>query len=506
MKTFNSPQEAYDWLRDHSRETANLESASAVLHWDQRTMIPPKAHEHRAEVLAQLAGMMHEREISPLRGAALEYLEATPVNTDPLSEQGVNVRQWRRDYDRKVKIPQSLAVELARTASLSETAWEQARPNNDWTGFLPHLERILELKRQEAEAVGYETEPYDALLDEYEQDERAANLEPMFHTLRQACVDLLRRIREAPVKPDPDILSGAFPVEEQRAFALEVAQAFGYDLQAGRLDVTAHPFSITLGPYDSRITTRFRQDHFSEAFFGVAHETGHALYEQGLVPQHWGTPMGQAVSLGVHESQSRLWENTVARSAAFWNHFLPMARRRFASLQNVAQDDFVLAVNTVAPGCIRTDADEVTYNLHVLLRFELELDLFRGRLLPKDLPEAWNAKMRDLLDITPPKAADGVLQDVHWAAGLIGYFPTYTLGNVYAAQFFHAAEKALGPQEAAFSRGDFAPLLSWLRENVHAHGRRFAPRELVRRATGGDVDTAFLISALEEKYSRLFQL
>lgn len=504
--SLDSPQSAYAWLCEHSRATADLESTAALLHWDQRTYIPAKGHEHRSSVLAQLAGMVHERQVDPRRGEVLDYLEGSDWAKDAASPEAANIREWRRDFDRTAKIPQSLAVELAKSCSVAETAWEQARPKNDWKGFFPHLERILELKRQEAEAVGYDSEPYDALLDDYEPDERAARLEPLFATLRTAIVDLLGRLEGAPKKPDASCLSGEFPIEPQRDFSLEVVGAFGYDLEAGRLDVTAHPFSITIGPGDSRITTRFRTDHFNEAFFSVMHEAGHGMYEQGLEAQHWGAPMGQAVSLGVHESQSRLWENMVARSPAFWKHYFPIAQQRFTSLAEVSQDDFVRAVNEVKPGLIRVDADEVCYNLHVLLRFELELALFRGDLAAADLPEAWNDKMQSLLGITPPDMASGVLQDVHWSAGLIGYFPTYTLGNLYAAQLFQAAGKELGSLEEMIGAGEFAPLLGWLRKNIHSHGRRLRPRALVQQATGEEPDAAYLIAYLNEKFGEVYGL
>ncbi len=502
----NTPTEAYAWLAAHSRETANYESMAALLHWDQRTMIPVNGHEHRTELLAQLAGLIHERVVDSRRDEALALAESALGEYAPDAVEAANLREWRRDHDRAVKIPHELAVALAKAAAEAETAWERARPINDWHSFLPHLQRMLDLKREEAEAVGYAEEPYDALLDAFEPGETAARLEPIFATLRAANTTLLGRIKGARRRPDSSLLRGEFPIDAQRDFALNVAKAMGYDLKSGRMDISAHPFSTTIGPRDSRITTRYNPHHFSEAFFSTIHETGHALYEQGLLAEHWGTPMGQAVSLGVHESQSRLWENFVARSHPFWKHFLPKARRRFPALVGVSLEYFYLAVNEVRPGLIRVDADEVTYNLHVLLRFELELALFRGELEPQDLPEAWNATMQELLGLTPPDYSNGVMQDVHWSAGLFGYFPTYTLGNIMAAQLFAAAERDLGEQEELFAKGDFRPLLQWLRERVHAQGRRFRPRELMREATGEDLDPGSLINYLEAKAARVYGL
>ena len=506
-RPWRDAEEAAAWLQRHVRERENLESVTALLHWDQRTTIPSKGHAHRSEVVAQLAGMSHERKVAPLLGEALAYLEGGAAAQDPEAPGWVdpaNLREWRRDYDRAAKIPQDLAVELARCCSLAETAWEAARPANDWAGFLPHLERLLALKRQEAEAVGYASEPYDALLDDYEPGERAAALQPLFAELRQGLVALLARLKEAPRRPNPALLQGDFPVDAQREFSLEVARALGYDLEAGRLDSSAHPFSITIGPGDSRITTRFDPRSFSQAFFSTMHEVGHALYEQGLPAEAWGTPLGQAASLGVHESQSRLWENLVARSEPFWRHFLPLAQARFPALGNVPLAEFLGAVNEVRPGLIRVDADEVTYNLHVMLRFELELALFRGELQARDLPEAWDAAMERYLGLRPPDLASGVLQDVHWSAGLFGYFPTYTLGNLYAAQLFAAAQRELGPQVEPLARGECAPLLHWLRDKVHCHGRRYAPRELVRRATGEELSPRSLLAYLEGKFTTLY--
>jgi carboxypeptidase Taq len=504
-----TPDQAYTWLRENSLETSRLGSVAALLHWDQRTYIPPKGHAHRNEQIALLAKLIHERSVDPKRGEALARLESAAPYGAPLSPETVNAREWRRDYDRVVKIPQDLAVALAKGAAEAETAWEKARPANDWTGFAPYLERLLDLRREEAEAIGYENEPYDALLDGYEPGETAQRLEPIFSRLAQAIAELLQRIAGSGRKPDSALLRQRFPVDAQRRFAMDVVCALGYDKQAGRLDVSAHPFSTTIGPGDSRITTRFNPDFFSDAFFSAVHEAGHGMYEQGLLPEHWGTPMGDAVSLGIHESQSRLWENFVARSRGFWTFFLPRAARLFPCLANADLDAFHFAINEANPGLIRVDADELTYNLHILLRFELELALLRGQLPVADLPEAWNEKMRAYLGVTPPTVGDGALQDVHWSAGLFGYFPTYTLGNCYAAQIFETAENELrnhGGLEEQFAAGVFTPLRNWLREKVHVHGRSHAPRKLIQNISGRDLDPECLIRYLQRKFGELYKI
>lgn len=504
-----TPEQAYAYLREQSLETARLGSVAALLHWDQRTNIPPRGHAHRNEQIALLAKLIHERSVNPRRGEALALLESAGANADPLSVEAVNAREWRRDFNRVVKIPQDLAVALAKGAAEAETAWEKARPANDWAGFAPHLERLLRLRREEAEAIGYETEPYDALLDGYEPGETAHRLEPIFSRLAQAIAGLLQRVANAQNKPDSSLLRQSFDPEAQRRFAMDVVCSLGYERKAGRLDVSAHPFSTTIGPGDSRITTRFNPNFFSDAFFSAVHEAGHGMYEQGLPEEHWGAPMGEAVSLGIHESQSRLWENFVARSRGFWTFFLPRAATIFPCLADADLDAFHFAVNEAKPGLIRVDADELTYNLHILLRFELELALMRGRLNAADLPGAWNEKMRAYLGVEPKSVGDGALQDVHWSAGLFGYFPTYTLGNCYAAQLFETAEKELlnhGPLDEQFAAGVFTPLRNWLREKVHIQGRRYAPRELIRVISGRDLDPECLIGYLEKKFGELYKL
>jgi carboxypeptidase Taq len=500
------PQQAMDNLLAHSKEIAHLGSAVAVLHWDQRTQIPRKGHRVRADVLSTMAGIMHKMATDPRIGEWLAILEHSALTKDPLAIEAVNIREWRRSYDRATKIPQELAVELARAAAEGQSVWEKARPENDWNLFQPYLERIVELKREEAHALGFENEPYDALLDAYERAETARNLEPIFERLTTALVSLLRRINSSTKKPDPSVKHQYFPIAEQEAFAVSVAKRMGYDMEAGRLDISAHPFTTGIGPGDVRITTRYSEDYFSEAFSAVIHETGHALYHQGLPLDHWGSPYCRPISLGINESQSRMWENMVARSKEFWRCFFPEAQERFPALSGVAEQDFLFSINEVTPSLIRVEADEVTYNIHILLRFELEVLLIRGDLEVRDLPDAWNSKMQAYLGITPPDFAQGVMQDVHWSSGSIGYFPTYTLGNLYSAQFFAQAENDLGDLPQRTERGEFDGLLDWLRRKIHSQGSRYLPRDLVKTVTGRDLDPQFLIDYLERKYSELYHL
>jgi carboxypeptidase Taq len=499
-----TPEEAYRWLADDSRETAYLKSMGHLLGWDQRTHIPPKGHDHRHNQFAMLAKWIHARATDPKVGEALARVEASDLVADPGATAAVNAREWRRDYDRATKIPQELAVALARATAEGETVWERTRPENDWETFKPFLDTVVALKREEAEALGYTAEPYDAHLDDYEPGETAAGLAPLLEALRVSLLRVLEAVQGSGRRPQGEVMRRHFPVEAQDRFARLAAQSLGYDFAGGRLDKTAHPFSVDIGPGDVRITTRFDERYFSQAFFGTLHETGHALYDQGLPADHWGTPRGDTVSLGIHESQSRMWENLVGRSLGFWRFFYPRAQETFAVLQDVDLVTFHCAINEIKPSLIRTEADEVTYNLHILLRFELERALMNGDLAVEDLPGAFNDRMRSSLGLTPPDPGRGVMQDIHWSAGLFGYFPTYTLGNLYAAQFYARAEAELGPLEERFSRGDFAPLLTWLRDRIHSQGRRLWARPLVKEVTGEELTPRHLVRHLRAKFGALY--
>jgi carboxypeptidase Taq len=510
-----TPETAYQHLLEFQRETAYLASLGALAAWDQRTMIPKKGHEHRARQMAALARLLHQRMTDPRIGGWLEKVEGTSLVQDPYSDAAVNVREWRQAYERARAIPERLAVELAQAESESESFWEEARPRNDWQGFLPYLKRVFSLTQEKAQIL-YSLpsapgdppygEVYDALLDGYEPGMRVAELLPLFAELREGLRGLLDRIQGSTKRPRTEILHRHYPKEAQRAFALELLQACGYDLEAGRLDPTAHPFEISIGPGDVRITTRYFEDFFNAGIFGTLHEMGHALYEQGLPKEHWGTPRGEAVSLGVHESQSRTWENLVGRSLGFWERFFPRAKEVFPSLADVRLEEFHFAVNAVEPSLIRVEADEVTYNLHILVRLELEVALFRGELALEDLPEAWAEKYRAYLGVAPKDYKDGVMQDVHWSGGLFGYFPTYTLGNLYAAQFFSQAEAELGALEPLFARGEFRPFLDWSRAKIHAEGSRFRPKALVERVTGKAPSAKPFLAYLERKFAALYGL
>ena len=500
-----SPPALFDEVCQYVRQSSLLASVSYVLEWDERTMMPAAESQHRADQTTLLSGMIHQRWIDETFVGKVSELAAGPLAREADSETAVTIRRLKRLVDKKTKLPRSLVEELARTAVLGQSAWEQARRENDFARFRPWLAKTFELKRQQAEALGYKQSPYDALLDDYEPEESTANVGRVLADLRGELVGLVAAIRGSGRRPDTSLLCRDYPIAVQEAFGKEAAAAIGFDFARGRLDVTAHPFCTTLGPHDCRITTRYDERFFNAAFFGILHEAGHGIYEQGLPPDRFGMPLGEAVSLGIHESQSRLWENLVGRSRAFWQYFYSAAQKRFpAALGGAGLDAFCFAINDVRPSLIRVEADEATYNLHILIRFELEQALLSGDLAAADAPGAWNEKYRQYLGIAPDRDADGVLQDVHWSAGLVGYFPTYTLGNLYAAQFFAAADQELGGLHPQFSRGEFQPLRDWLRDKIHRHGQRYSAAELVKRVTGRELSSAPLLAHLRAKYGELY--
>jgi carboxypeptidase Taq len=455
-----------------------------------------------------LAGLIHDRAADPRIGELLSVLENSPLVADAESAEAVNIREIRRAHNRATRLPRRLLTELAKVTTLAHHEWAFARRDADFARFRPWLDKIIGLKRREAEALGYADSPYDAMLDEYEPGTRRFDLAALFAELRHELVPLVSAISESRrAAPNDSILHRDFPLDRQRAFGELTAAALGFDFQRGRLDSAAHPFSIVIGPSDCRITTRYSQNDFTDALFTILHETGHALYEQGLDPAHHGTPMGNASSLGLHESQARLWENTVGRSLSFWKHFFPLAQKTFPeSLDGVALESFHLAVNRVQPSLIRVQADEVTYNLHILIRFELEQALLTGELKSGDLPAAWSKSHQRYLGVTPAHNKEGCLQDGHWACGQFGYFPTYTLGNVFAAQLYAAASAEITDLDSSFAQGDFRLLLEWLRAKVHREGGRFHAAQLIQRITGSPPDHRPLVVTLRRKYGELYGL
>ena len=496
-----NPDQAYAELIQLSRDETLLSSCLELLEWDEEVCMPRGGVKHRAEQMALLAGLVHDRGTDPRYDELLGTIEGSSLVSDPDSPPAVNVRELRRDYDRELRMPRRLVEELARVTALASQAWAEARGHDDFKSFAPWIDRIFALAREEADAVGYVGERYDALLDDYEPGMTSDRVSALFTQLEGELVPLVASLRDEAAPAPGHVLTREFPLDRQRLFSEGVAAALGYDLECGRLDVGQHPFCTALGPSDVRIALRYFPRNFARGFFALLHEMGHALYDQGLDPAHYGTPMGEAASLGLHESQSRLWENHVGRSHGFWQHFYPQLQSAFhEALHDVPLDTFRRVVNRVSPGLIRVQADEVTYDLHIMIRFELERALLAGDLRSADLPGAWAELYERRLGVTPKNDRTGCLQDIHWSEALIGYFPTYTLGNVYAAQLFDAADRAVGPLEEAFARGDFRTLRDWLGEHVHHHGQRYPVATIIERATGSSPDPSALIESLSRRY------
>jgi carboxypeptidase Taq len=492
-------------LRERLSELADLGTAVALLGWDRETVMPERGAQARGELTATLERLAHERAGDPGLGEliAAAQAEVEAEGAQPGPDDAVIARIARRDHDRATRIPGELVVAIARVTAEAIPAWMQAREESDFERFRPHLERQVELRREVAACFPEAVHPYDALLDSYEPGATTASVRDVFARLRDGLVPLVEAIAERPAPPD---LPGPFDVGAQRTLALEIARTFGFEDDAWRIDDAVHPFAQSIARTDVRVTARWDERDLS-GIFAVMHEVGHGLYEAGVDPALDRTTLGTGVSLGIHESQSRTWENQVGRSLPFWEHWYPRAQELFgATLADVSLPDFHRAVNRVRPTLIRVDADEATYGLHVILRFELEVALIEGTLAAADVPAAWNERMRDMLGVEVPDDRHGCLQDIHWSYGELGYFPTYALGNVVAGQLWAAARAALPDLDASLAAGDCAPLRQWLRANIHHDGRRLDPPELVRRATGGDLDPGPLLDYLRAKYGALYGL
>ncbi|MDP8225669.1 MAG: carboxypeptidase M32 [Candidatus Lernaella stagnicola] len=500
MKT----QQTYDEIIRWYREISVLAGVGGLLHWDQQVNMPPLGIGRRSEQVALMDGILHRRLTDQVM---VERLNALAERVDELDETGrVNVREIKREIDRAVKVPVALVEEMSRHDSKAQSAWVEARRDDNFAAFAPLLERTVELRKQEAAALGYEDKPYDAMLDRHEPFATESSIRTLLGDLRDRLVPFLETILDAEPVDASAIIGRHYPIDKQRAFARTVVKSLGFDFAGGRQDVAAHPFcSGQKG--DVRITTRFFEDDFRPSLIATIHEAGHAMYEQGVPDEHLDTPRGEAVSLGVHESQSRFWENVIGRSLPFWKHFYPTLQEFYPEqLHDVSLEAVHRMMNIVKPSLIRVEADEVTYNLHIILRFEIEVDLVAGRISVNDLPEVWNRKMKDYLHIDVPRDADGVLQDIHWSLGALGYFPTYTIGNLYAAQLYKAIRADLADMDGLIERGDFAPILAWLREKIHTQGKRLPGDELIEWATGEPPSAQPLMDYLREKYSPIYGL
>ena len=502
-------------VSEFQRRSAELNDLLCVMNaltWDARTQMPPGGGAARAQQLATLSAVAREKLLDPAFERAADDVIADAQQPDVQTRAAL---QALEAVDAMRRVPDQLTRELALLRSEAQDLWALARSSDDFALFAPILERMVALTRQLAEALGYADHPYDALLNTYEPGLTVATLLPLFARLRAHHVPLLRAIQARPA-PRSDFLTRHYPAAQQREVSLTAARRFGYDITRGRLDESAHPFEISLTRADVRITTRVQENYLPGALFGTLHETGHALYEQGVSPELSRTVLGSdllglyavgGASYGTHESQSRLWENRVGRSRAYWNlHYTELQQAFPEQLADVDVAAFHRAVNRVAPSLIRVEADELTYDLHVMLRVDLEMRLIAGELSVADLPAAWNARVREDLGLQVPSDAQGVLQDIHWSAGMFGSFPTYTIGNVMASQFYRAAERAIPELQTALERGDYGPLREWLTLNIYRHGRTYTPHELLTRTTGGGLDPQPYLEYLSSKYTELYGL
>jgi len=493
-------------LKSLLAETADLGAASALLNWDQLVNMPAGGAEDRGEQIATIEQILHAKSTSDEIGSLLEDLTAAAGQMDPDSDDARLIKVAKRNFDKSTKVSAEFVSEFARISTVAQSVWEKARAGSDFSIFQPYLEQLVGLRQQYADFFKPWTHVYDPLLDDFEPGMKTADVQTIFNTLRPKQVELIKAISEKP-QVEKSFLYVEYPEKTQWDFGVEVISKFGYDWDHGRQDKSVHPFTTGFGLNDVRITTRFNTKFLPTAMFGTMHECGHALYELGIAKKYNRTPLGAGASMAVHESQSRLWENLVGRSRAFWKHFYSRLQELFPSqLGNVDAEMFYKAVNAVEPSLIRVEADEATYNLHIMLRLEMEIALMEGSLKAKDAPEAWNDKFENYLGIVPPNNALGVLQDVHWSFGGFGYFPTYALGNLVSAQLWERMEQDIPDVEAYIEKADFAVILDWLRSNVHIYGAKYEPQELVQKITGSKITPEPFMRYLDRKFKDIYSL
>jgi carboxypeptidase Taq len=518
-------------LKKRLKESAYISSTLALLHWDQEVLMPSKGINLRSQTIAHMSGLAHShfleinkdglltdlkkvheaRRTSTRRRTNQNQTVAQAVARDQTQDQTIVLETWK-SYERAIKLPENFIKELAETQSKSNSVWAEARARNDFSAFCPWLEKIIILKRKEAELVGFTKSPYDALIDVYEPGMTAETLSIIFAELKMFLVEFLEKIKKSEKSANDrkkpisfHNFHGNFPADKQMAFSKMVAAKIGFDLDAGRIDLSAHPFTTNFHSQDVRFTTHIDEHNIMPALSATIHEAGHALYEQGLPQEHFGTPLAESISLGIHESQSRFWENCIGKSQEFWQYFYPALIKEFPKpFGEISIDTFYRSINQVKPSLIRIEADEVTYNLHIIIRFEIEKALIEGSIEAKDLPAIWRSKMKEYLGIDVPSDSLGVLQDTHWAQGLIGYFPTYTLGNLYSAQFFAKMMIDIPDLKKQISRGEFRAIFTWLRNHIHTHGKIHTADSIVQAVTGEPLTSQYFIEYLREKFSKIY--
>jgi carboxypeptidase Taq len=498
--------EKFEKFKELVGEISDIGMAASLLGWDQQTYMPPAGGEARGQQLATLGKIAHQKATSEELGKLIDDLKQEFAGADASSDEAAMIRVAAREYDKAVRVPSDFVAEQAIASTKAFEAWAEARAKSDFSIFLPHLQKNVELVKKYISFFPPADHPYDTLLDDYEPGMKTAEVRAIFDGLRPRQVELIKAIASRK-QIDDKFLHKKYNEQKVWDFSAAITKQFGYDWNRGRMDKAPHPFETSFSVNDVRITNRFEKGSPLSTIFSAMHESGHAMYEQGINPAYERTTLAHGTSLAVHESQSRMWENLVGRSFAFWEFFYPQLKKTFPSqLDGVSLKNFYKAINKVQPSLIRVNADEATYNLHIMLRLELEIAMVEGKVAMKDLPEIWNAKMRDYLGITPPNDALGVLQDVHWSYGSIGYFSTYALGNLVSAQLWEKINKDIKGLDGEIRKGKFDSLLGWLHENVHQHGRKYNPQDLVQKITGSKIAPEPYVRYLKTKYSEIYEL
>ncbi|PUZ29295.1 carboxypeptidase [Chitinophaga parva] len=498
----SNTQALYDDFKAKMQKITDVRMATAVLGWDQETYLPEKGAGFRGQQITTLSSIAHELSTEKALGDLLRELHQRH-DLDAVPKRNVDLAL--EDYEKHLKYPAPFVAALSQATNASYHAWIKARKANDYQLFAPELANMISLKKQEADLLGYTGHPYNALLDEYEKGATVAMLDTIFGEVKTALTPLLQQIAGRP-QVDKSVLFKTYPRDKQWAFGMDLLAAMGYDLEAGRQDLSEHPFTTSFSPEDVRVTTRVDENDFGNMTWSCIHEGGHALYEQGLPASQYGLPCGEAASLGIHESQSRLWENNIGRSQAFWEHHYPLLQALFPeNLQDVPLTAFYHAINQVQPSLVRTEADELTYHSHVMIRYEIEKALLEGSLDTKDLSAVWNQHYQQFLGVKVPDDVQGVLQDIHWSHGSFGYFPTYSLGSFYAAQFMAAAQQQVPGLDAGIRAGNYTGLLQWLRREIHAHGRFYTSNELCKKVTGAELQFSYFLDYAKAKYGEIYK-
>lgn len=492
-------------FKSYVRKMKQYEEAIALIYWDMRTGAPKKGIETRSEVVGELSTEVFRMSTSDEMGSYLDFFTQPSEleQLDAISQK--MVVECKKEYDRSKKIPAEKYQAYVVLTSQAESAWEDAKHNSDWVSFQPYLEKIVAMTQEFIELWGYEGNKYNTLLDMYEPGMTVEKLDEVFGALREKAVPLLQRIQASANQPNRSFLDQQFEISKQKQFSLSILKQMQYDFEAGRLDETVHPFATALNPGDVRITTRYLLNDITSALFGTIHEGGHALYEQNISKELVGTNLCTGTSMGIHESQSRFWENVIGRSKGFWDRYYGELQSTFSGqIDEVDVDSFYRAINHIEPSLIRIEADELTYNLHIMIRYELEKGLFNGTIAVADLPQAWNSKYEEYLGVVPANDGEGVLQDVHWSGGAFGYFPSYALGNMYAAQFTQTLRKELPNFDSLIAEGNLVPIKEWLTDKVYQHGKLLTPNEIIRQVTGEELNPDYLVQYLEEKYTSVY--